>query len=500
MESTQSTNARAQRIRGKRSRLYVFGITALTVFLAVAVVWPLRVKEFKSTAAVQLNVHKNIAYSEAHVKSGLMTTVAKLLSDEGLDEAIQTIGTSTSIQSRLLTEIDKTKLREKLQIKLLKSPRPIDVRISVELVGGGSSDETKLVNHLATKIISEFSTETTRVTADRKKLQIRKEIERLVNGINVDYGLVLKQLQKDIDTARGQLDIAKNQCATESVSSRISMREAEVPTGSTPEIQKLEFQARQLMESQNLTEFHPEVMAIRQKIEKLKSTPNVTNSASQSNIQNHGDRQVIKNQFISASAKKEIPVVDNSGFRKILDQLNIIELSKIRNRLASLEKTVEFTSAKQRETLGKIEAVDGLQRDGQPNVELADIRLAKRSIPIGGSPTLPQTLLLLVSSLLMAAAVATLFNPAASYKPFSSTEQLTEETGLPVIGSIQKSDQQTKTAVPKSQFAILCVVRACEVFLILAAIILIASAMLRSGFIGQFLDNPFHAIAKIFGG
>ena len=100
MEANTNPNVKPQRIRGKRSRLYVFGITALTVFLAVAVVWPLRVSEFKSTAAIQLNVHKNIAFSDAHVKGGLMKSVARLLSDDGLDEAIQTIGTSTSIQSR----------------------------------------------------------------------------------------------------------------------------------------------------------------------------------------------------------------------------------------------------------------------------------------------------------------------------------------------------------------------------------------------------------------
>ncbi len=500
MDSTNSTQTRPQRIRGKRSRLYVFGITALTVFLAVAVIWPLRVTEFRSTAAIQLNVHKNIAFSDAHVKSGLMSSVAKLMSDEGLDKAIQSIGTSTSIQSHLLTAVDKQQLREKLQIKLLKSPRPIDVRISVELIGGGTPDETKLVNHLAQKLVSEFSTETVRVTTDQRKLEIREEIERLVNGINVDYSLVLRQLQKDVNLALTKLDRAKNQCATETVSSRIQMKEQPAVAEESFEIKKLENRARHLMETQNLTEFHPELIAIRQQIERLRSVPSVTTAANPESIQNDGKREVIKNQFVTASSKKQIAVVDNSGFQRILEQLDEVKLAEIKNSLIRLEKTFEFTNHKQRETLAKIEAVDGLQKDGISNVELADIHLADRSIPIGGTPTLPQTFLLLISSLLMAAAVATLFNPAASFQPFASAEQLTEETGLPVIGSIPKTNDTEKPAVPKSQFAVLCIVKCCEVFLILAAVILVASVMLRTGFIGQLLENPFHAAAKIFGG
>jgi len=200
----------------------------------------------------------------------------------------------------------------------------------------------------------------------------------------------------------------------------------------------------------------------------------------------------IKNTFL-ASSTKPAPTISVGTHLKTLD---VDETLLTVERLA---QSLETANAREKEILKKIDSLDGIKDDESAPVILTDLRLASSSHPVGGVPSLGQLFLLVVSSLMMAAAITAVFNPATSYQPFASNDQITERTGLPVVATLQSANKKKNTTLaPLGQRLLLLFVRGCEVFLVIAALLLVFSIMLKSGFLPTMIENPFHAAAKMF--
>ena len=89
MDNISTGDSAPTRVKGRRSRFYVFSIVALTVFLACAVIWPMRVQQFQSSSAVQLKIDKKLAIDKQKVKSSLVAALTRMTTDEEIENAFE---------------------------------------------------------------------------------------------------------------------------------------------------------------------------------------------------------------------------------------------------------------------------------------------------------------------------------------------------------------------------------------------------------------------------
>ena len=502
MEELRSETVPAlSRVPGRRSRLYVFSIVALTVFLVCAGTWPLKVKEFRSASAIQLKVDRSLAANESELKSNLMAALNKLTTDRAIDEAIQTIGRHSSIRSPWLSAVDREQLRERLSVKVLKSSSPLDLRLAVEFRGHGSPDETQLVNHIATNLVTEFSRETLQAEAIQYQDDLRQRLVKLIRDVDSDHQVSIEEINETLAEIDQQLELAKNLCATESIAVRTKLNSQEPPRSElvVQRIFELKREQQKLINEESLNEFHPRMTAIRTELEKLQAE---LEAFDQQAIQHdeEGTRSSIRNRFTMVSNRRETTDVDLSGFQNIKDQLEKVDTSETANLVGLLSQSLKHSDSQHRQILQKLNESENKNLAANSKVSLHDIRLANVSKPIGGVPTLSQMFWLLVSSLMVGAAVTAVFRPSASSLPFSSTRQITEQTGLPVIGTVPAREEARRPNRSLLQNTIFGVVGICELALILFAVVLVCSAIMKTGFLGSLVENPFHAAAKLFGG
>ena len=498
MEDGNQDVRREKSAPARRSRFYVFSIVALTVFLLCAVVWPLRVQEFRSSSALQMKLDRSLAVDEQKVKSSLVAALSNMTSEDGIETALQTVGKNTSLRSQYLTSPDRESIKDRLSVRIIKSNSPLDVRVAVEFTGDGTPDETEFVNHLTTKLVSEFSRETVRITAAQRQSELKQQLAQIVNDLNPNYQVSLRDLKGRLQEIEKSIESAKALCATETVQAQTKIHESNPTQTIMSRIGELKRERQKLINEQNYSEFHPRITEIRTELEELQTE---LANFDRGSIQSQENHSSIKNRFTVVSSQKKSTTIDSSGFTRVHDRLNDIDVEQAMRDIEVLKSSLKFSDKQQQRAIAKIDSLSGLNADESSQVTLNDIFLAKNSKPIGGVPGLSQILLLFVSSLLMAAAITAVFKPARAFQVFESTDQVTEQTGLPVIGTVPGQEEVAqKPAEPLAQKAIHGVVRLCEFFLILTALVLVASSVMKTGFFASLIENPFHAAAKLFGG
>jgi hypothetical protein len=504
---TNDTNAKAlaqKRVKGRRSRFYVFTTTALAVFLLSAVIWPLRVRQFSSKSVLKLEVDKSLAIDQAKLKSSLVASLGRMTSDEGIDNAVKFVGYDTSIQSPVLAANDRSMLRDKLNVQLHETSRPTELQLSIEMVGYGTPDEIKLVNHLAAKLITELTQDTIRYSTSRKQGEIKQKLAQFAEQIHGDQQAILKQLQQDCQRIGVSIDDAIAFCQrngtassnNQNLPSKTAMTEEQSRNMVSADLIRKKIAAlrrdeRSLLEVSKLSEFHPQITTVRRDIEILQNQLNALEAK----------RKTVVNKYVPASSIKTIESSSEQDLLQVASQLKGIDVDQTVNKITRLVQSLDASKTRHIGVMNEIDSISDATTAKRPAVTLTSLDLARSSQPVGGVPSLGQLFLLLMSSLLLATAVSTVFNPSMSYRPFASSDHITEKTGLPVIGAIPAHDHLIqKTSAPKGQKLVIAFVRLCELFLILSALILIFSAMLKTGFLPSLFENPFHAAAKLFRG
>ena len=418
------------RIRGKRGRMYTFGIVTLSVFLLVAVVWPLRVREFSSTSGVQVNLHPELAVNQEQLKTTVLNSLARLTTDQRLDQAVAEIGKATVISSPLLTEVDRETLQNQLRIRLHQTSEARRIAISLELVGRGSNDEIELVNHLASGLVSELGVEADRARVAQSRQQLADELER--------------------------------------IDRQVGNQQQGIRTDLIPQLEQVEFKLEQIIAG----------MGQRQPL-----TPN----PSPVSRDDGSTRRVVNAHLASASQAMAQPGIS---------ELQAVSTERALLTAERLARSLEAIGEQNRSLMDEIRRAP-VEAETESPVRLVDFRRAQQSLPIGGTPTLTQIVLLLFSAMLVGGAISMLLDPAVSFQPFMSAEQLTESTGIPVIGSVSKLSRRSE-GIHWSQQALAVVLRCCEIFLVVAAFILVGSSLMKAGFLPEFFSNPFHAAARLF--
>lgn len=486
MNSNLSENnhgPKVRRIKGRRSRLYIFSITALCVFLLVAVVWPLRVREFKSTSMVEFQVDKSLALDKSNLKGSLLNALSRLTQDDRFSEAVEFVGQETNISSPLFSGSNRDKIQDHLKVKLHSTDDPTKVQLSLELTGKGSQDEIEMVNHFASMMITEFSQETTRFTANLRQASVKNQLEQLISQVRLENHNILKQLRTDCERIANQVDRAIEIDKQNELARNARTENPSLANSNTNQLKKQELAMLKSNYGRVLTSNAPDrqikLETIQRRITSLEYEIGQATST-------------IKNTFLASSTKPASTI-------SVSDHLKTLDVDETLMTVERLAQSLETANIQKREILKKIDSLDGINDDESAPVILTDRRLASSSQPVGGVPSLGQLFLLVVSSLMMAAAITAVFNPAASYQPFASNDQITERTGLPVVATLQSANKQKSTTVPPlGQRLLLFFIRGCEVFLVVAALLLVFSIMLKSGFVPTMIENPFHAAAKMF--
>ena len=418
----------------------------MSVFLLIAVVWPLRVREFSSTSGVQVKVSKELVVNEQQLKTTVLNSLARLTTDERLDQAVADVGRYTTITSNVLSNVDRSVLHDRLRIRMHQTNEPTQIAITLELVGNGSADEIQLVNQLASGLFSELGVE-----AERSRVQIARQ--KIVDELSRIDQLVGNQIQ-------------------------------DIESGLLPQLESVDVQLNSVISLLEREQFET---AAQNQVNSQRPAGS-TSTAEQGSVADGGSQRVRNTHFASATQQVDSAAV--SRLRGVSNQRAILSADQLKRALES----VRF---QHKELFNGVQGL-GAEASGVAPVTLLEISRASTSLPIGGMPTMAQIILLLMSSLLVGGAVAALLDPSVSFRPFASQDELTESTRLPVIAAVSKIPRKSEPSIGIGQKGLAVVLRACEIFLMLVALLLVGSALLKSGFLPEFLNNPFHAAARYF--
>jgi hypothetical protein len=478
-------------------KIYVGIVATSTLLLIGLFLWPLSVREFRTTAMFKLKYDPESGVEKTILNEWVVDALREETGRNAIADILSRM--ESMMTSSVLNSMDPGQIREAIHIQGRPGAFANSVEYRLSLVGEGSADEVEFINMVVARINRQLDLQ----LAQANNQQVVKSLAR-------DFGEFhdsrLAQLSARLSDVIDQLTTNLNDV-------RIVSRNLEnlSPAGSssqnvfgrpqTAELEMLKAERQQLLDQQGLTEYHPQVMAIQQQIERLMVTGESTNTSATGvpgSMVSVGSGQIVTNRFTanpaSPGASRETgQQVFTASVNQIVEEIRMIDLAGTRKSLAAVQETLDNPGGTdivvQRLNQRAIEELDY-----QSPVSLADFQLARRSSPIGGSPTTSQFFGLLLLAGMFGSVVALNYDPALRKRPFRSVEQLQRKLQVPVIGVLRNRASQAQRPFHKLMAA--RTVQLCEWTLLGLAVLLILAALANSEVAAAFIENPFYGITE----
>ena len=385
------------------------------------------------------------------------------------------------------------------------------------MTGDGSPDEIEFLNLVVSRIKAQLDRE---LVDKNSKLVVQALNENFSTYHNGAIGRIADQIDSvigNVSTAQNDLRIAAGDLqaiTTAPITNRSRPPVLARPTDA--ELQNAIAQKRSLL-GQGLTEYHPQVVEVQDQIERYVAaraakpgSGSKTDSAYVGNTfqtKPNGNSTVVTNKFFtpqgSTPTMTDLPALETSSddliadftapISRIVNDIEMIDLTPATRELTNLRETLQNTEPVEvvAQRLGD-QAIEQLHYS--PPIALSNLDMAKRSIPIGGSPTTMQFALLFLFAGVFGALVSWNYDPQLKCRPFRSVDQLQRKLSLPVIGVLR--GRNAESSRPFQKVAFFRIVQICEWTLLALAVLLILAALVNSEVAAAFIENPFHGIKK----
>ena len=409
----------------------------------------------------------------------------------------------TSLSSKVLNSMDPEFIRKSIHIQTRPGSSANSVEYRLSLVGEGSEDEIEFMNTIISRINNELDLQLSQTNREKVLGRLTEDFEELHDSRLQQVSGQITGVLDRLSTADNDIRIVASDLQNLTSVSQPSNR-ALLGRPSSMELQSLRTEKKRLMDQQGMNDYHPKIVEIRRKIEKLSTTvPAVNASTSRSSTFSAapGGAVFVKNQFDGNNRPVPEYSLDaepsNESFTapvsEIVKDIQLIDLRGSRQALSDVQESIDDLEGTQVviSRLGE-RAIKDLQF--QSPIEVADFQIARRSSPIGGAPTANQFIFLLMFAGFFGTIVALNYDPALKKRPFRSVDQLQRKLAVPVIGVLRNRSLETHR--PLNKLAAAKTVQFCEWTLLALAVLLIFAALANSEVAAAFIENPFHGITR----
>ncbi len=479
-------------------KVYVWIIATSTLLLIGLILWPLSVNQFRTTAIFKLKYEPASGVEKTLLNSWVVDALRMQTDRAEIAELLT--GIECKMTSSVLNSMDPEVIRQALHIQGRPGSAANSVEYRLSLVGEGSPDEIAFINMIVARINAQLDA---RLTRDNHNQVVAK----LTSDFEAFHDERLRQVGGQISAVMDQLTTADNdiRIVTSDLQSMVAGTGQQKVLGrpTAQELESLKAEKQRLLDQPGMTEYHPQVMAIREQIERLivgQATTTPLPKTSQSFSVSAGNAQIISNRFASSS-RTDSSSLDSepaanefaAPIDQILEDIAMIDLTATRHALADVQDTLDNLAGTE-VMVKRLNERAIEQLDYHSPVSLTEFQLARRSAPMGGAPTTIQFLYLFVFAGAFGTVVAMNFDAALRKRPFRSVDQIQKKLSLPVIGVLRSRTHVAHR--PLNKLLAARALRICEWTLLALAVLLILAALANSDVAAAFIENPFHGITQ----
>lgn len=478
-------------------RIYVWIITTSTLMLLGLLLWPLTVREFQTTSVFSFRYQPTSGIEKTTLNSWVVESLRSQTDRNAIADIYSQM--ESSVSSSVLNSMDPELIRQAINIQGRPGSTANSVEYRLSLIGEGTEDEIEFINTIVSRINNHLDKQLSRKNDTQAVKQLSNDLERFHDGRLRQVSSQISGVMDSLTTVENDIRIVASDLQDFS-SMPVSHRPGVLGRPVTESLEALYAEKKRLLDHPGMTEYHPEVARVQQKIEGLiNGSPagNQSTATNNSSLAASSDVRVVKNPFASSpKIDLEAEPEDNNFFAPmgdILDSIELIDLSPTRQALQDVQQAIDNLEGTE-EVVSRLNdrALKDLHADSP--VSLSGFDMARRSKPIGGNPTLTQFLFLMVLAGMFGAVVTLNYDPVLRRTPFRSVEQLQRKLSLPVIGVLR--NRVSEAPHPFHKRAATRVVRLCEWTLLALAVLLILAALANSDVAAAFIENPFHGITQ----
>ncbi|MGI9516323.1 MAG: hypothetical protein ACR2NP_04700 [Pirellulaceae bacterium] len=480
-------------------KLYVWIIASCTLLLVCLLLWPLSVRNFRTTASFDLRYEPTSGLEKASLNKIVVDALREQTDHNGLASLVAQL--ESPLLSRVLKSLDPDIIRDAIHIQGRPSTsggNTVEYRLS--MLGNGSVDEIEFANLLVSQINSQLRLTLSHDNHQQVIQQLTAEFETYHNGVLHHLSGHLSRVIESVGTAQNDIQIIRNDLANIDMSGQTISAPVAMGRPSVATLDRLRNEKTRLLSEPGVTEFHPQVQLIQKQIEQLAQSAS-GNTGQRQEFTSTGDAPsvVIKNQF-APGATPENNTSQSIDFaapvNQVLSDISMIDLSTPRSELQMLQQAVDAES-------GTAVIADRLNERAIENLQvplpvaMTNLSAARRPTPVGGAPTTSQFMWLLLVAAGFGTVIAVNYDPALKTRRFRSVEHMQRKLGLPVVGVLRN---RPTLEIPKPVNRLLAtrIVRVCEWTLFGLAVLLILAALVNSEVATAFIENPFHGITRTF--
>ncbi len=483
-------------------RIYVGIIATGTLLLLGLFLWPLTVGQFRTTAVFKLKYQPDSGVEKTTLNSWIVEALRVQTDRSAIADILSQM--DSVLTSSVLNSLDPETIREAIQIQGRPGAIANSVEYRLSMMGEGTDDEVEFINLVIARINNQLDFQLTRNNSANVVQALTDDFAEFHENRMLQLSGQLSEVVDQLSTAQNDIRIASSDLQTllGGVRQKVNFTR---PTAQ--ELQSLEQEKASLLAKPEYNEFHPEVAAIRMKIEALSpSNTEVTKDFSKAPTGNavfsepEGDTKFVPNKFFSTRSKTKLEPSQEGGntafaasVSQIIDAIEMIDLTTSRRTLAGVQDSIEQENAID-VMVKRLNERAVSELEYQSPVSLADLELAKRSSPVGGAPTTTQFLCLFLLAGGFGSIVASNYDPSIRKRPFRSVDQLQRTLNVPVVGVLRNAS--TVTHRPFNKLFASRAIQFCEWTLLALAILLIIAALANSELAIAFIENPFHGITE----
>jgi len=507
----QALQPRGNSANRHKFALYVGVVTAVTVIVISLLLWSLTIDTFVTRVRVQLDFPMKTGAAQSRHNDSLnaasqdgeslpppsadeaallvnanrriAASIARLTTDEHLDDFTKEIAVGQALRSRVLNERDFDKLRGAIKVATRPGRAPTKVDLQIALTGCGTHDEIEFINRLANALANDLTHHATNNDAEKQISNWLTSLDQQLGAQHETHAGFTSLLQEELAAA-----IRKRNQFFELLPNLTSVQQGpQAAEDRSGRIQREIAQLRQQMQEQqaqfNWPANHPQILGYQTTIDNL--------TAELNQLRQRGGQRRIDNQFFMASS-------NNNRRDSLSDVLETIQLDELDRGELMVQRYIENLDAEKRSQLDLIsqmrEATGHLFHNTK-SVRLERLELAHASEPMASMPSNRQLLSIALLATLLGGVLAWQYRPEMRIHKFRSTDHIAQTLGVPVVGTIR--DKTSRPPARVKATILRSVFRVCEVLLIGVAILLVITMLAHSELFGLALRNPVEAVSKL---
>ena len=502
-------NKRSESETGKR--FYVWVIATSTLLLLGLFLWPLSVSEFRTTSKFSLRYQPTSGIDKSTLNNWVVASLRKQTDRAAIADIIEQV--EVTMTSSVLNSLDPETIRSAIHIQGRPGTSANSIEYRLSMIGEGSTDEIEFLNLLVSRINNQLDRQLSLDGDVQVVEKLSSDLDRFHTGRLEQLSGQLADIMVSLNTAENDIKIVTSDL--QSLQDDPAMLQTQYASTGAPAIhgrpentalQALYRKKQMLLEKPGMTEYHPEVTSLQREIETVKGDlATVRTPVGQTPSSGSGTR-VVKNPFVTVSAPASEEMLGSidlnaepagqkffAPIKDIIEGIELVDLSPARTGLVDVQDTIQnFEASGQIVSRLNKRAISDLQAESP--IALSGFEMASRGTPIGGSPGIPQFLLLFMTAGIFGSLVMLNYDPAIRKTPFRSVDQLQRKLSVPVIGVLR--NQSLETPRPFNKRAAARLLQICEWTLLALAVLLIIAALANSEVAAAFIENPFHGLTK----